>query len=71
MIKVLFATSECMPFIKTGGLGDVIGSLPKYFPKDEVDARVILPLYDCIDRALVSDLKELTKIHVNIIFHNK
>ncbi len=66
MIKVLFATSECMPFIKTGGLGDVIGSLPKYFPKDEVDARVILPLYDCIDRALVSDLKELTKIHVNI-----
>ena len=33
--KVLFVASECVPFIKTGGLADVVGSLPKYFDKSK------------------------------------
>ena len=44
-MKVLFATSECAPFIKTGGLGDVVGSLPQTLREKDVDARVVLPLY--------------------------
>ena len=48
MKKILFATSECVPFIKTGGLADVAGALPKAFNKDEFDVRVILPNYLCI-----------------------
>ncbi len=48
MKKILFASAECVPFIKTGGLADVAGSLPKYFPKDEYDVRVILPKYTII-----------------------
>lgn len=48
-IKVLYVASECQPFIATGGLGDVVGSLPKEISKSgEVDIRVILPLYKSI-----------------------
>ena len=48
MKRVLFAASEAVPFIKTGGLADVVGSLPKYFDKNEFDVRVIIPKYMCM-----------------------
>ena len=48
MNKVLFAASECVPFIKTGGLADVCGALPKEFDKEYWDIRVVLPFYSCI-----------------------
>lgn len=44
-MKVLFAASEAVPFIKTGGLADVIGSLPKELIGQGLDVRVILPKY--------------------------
>ena len=40
-MKVLFVTSESNPFIKTGGLGDVMGALPQALNKLGVDARVV------------------------------
>lgn len=43
--SVLFVASEGLPFIKTGGLADVIGSLPKELVKQGLDVRVVLPLY--------------------------
>ena len=43
MKKILFAASEAVPFIKTGGLADVVGSLPKCFDKRYFDVRVIIP----------------------------
>ncbi|MBQ2642245.1 MAG: glycogen synthase GlgA [Eubacterium sp.] len=49
MKKILFAASECVPFIKTGGLADVVGTLPKFFNSKECDVRVIVPNYMCID----------------------
>ncbi|MGN0160405.1 MAG: glycogen synthase GlgA [Lachnospiraceae bacterium] len=48
MKKVLFIASEAVPFIKTGGLADVVGSLPKFFDKSEYDVRVMIPKYMCI-----------------------
>jgi starch synthase len=44
-LKVLFVASECVPFAKTGGLGDVVGALPKALVRRGIDARVIMPLY--------------------------
>ena len=43
MKKILFAASEAVPFIKTGGLADVVGSLPEYFDSKRYDVRVVLP----------------------------
>ena len=40
MKKILFVSSEAVPYVKTGGLADVVGSLPKYFDKKEYDVRV-------------------------------
>ncbi len=44
-MKILFAASEAVPFVKTGGLGDVAGALPGELNKLNADCRVILPLY--------------------------
>ena len=48
MKNILFASSECVPFIKTGGLADVVGSLPKDFDKEKYDVRVVIPKYMCM-----------------------
>lgn len=48
MKNILFVASESVPFVKTGGLADVVGSLPKYFNKKEFDVRVMIPKYACI-----------------------
>ena len=50
-LKVLFVASECAPYAKCGGLGDVVASLPKALRRLGVDARVAIPLYDSIPRA--------------------
>jgi starch synthase len=54
-MRVALLTSEAVPFAKTGGLADVSGALPKALREQGVDARLILPLYDQIDRRLLND----------------
>ena len=46
--SVAFIGSECYPFVKTGGLGDVMSALPKTLAKLNLDVKVILPRYKCI-----------------------
>lgn len=50
-LRVLFVASECAPYAKCGGLGDVVASLPKALRRLGVDVRVAIPLYDSISRA--------------------
>ncbi len=57
MKNILFVASEGVPFIKTGGLADVVGSLPKCIDKKYYDVRVILPKYTCMKQEFKDMLK--------------
>ncbi|MDO6449875.1 glycogen synthase GlgA [Oceanobacillus profundus] len=67
MSNILFVASECTPFIKTGGLADVVGSLPQALQKEEkLEVRVILPLYDEIDDVWKNQMEYLTAFDVQL-----
>lgn len=65
-MKILFATSECVPFVKTGGLADVCGALPKEILKAGEDIRVILPLYKAIDQKWRDQMEHVLYFYVNL-----
>lgn len=71
MKKILFVTSECVPFIKTGGLADVAGSLPKYFDKEKYDVRVMLPYYQCIPAKFREKAQYLTNFYMNYMWQDR
>ena len=65
MRNILFAASECVPFIKTGGLADVVGALPQYLDKSQFVGRVILPNYTCIPEKYRADFKYITHFYMD------
>ena len=65
-MKVLFAVSECTPFIKSGGLADVASALPKALKQNGVDARVILPLYGQISDEFKTEMTFKKSIKVRL-----
>ena len=71
MKKVLFVASESVPFIKTGGLADVVGSLPKCFDKQEYDVRVILPLYTCMKQEYNEKLSYLSHFYMDLAWRSQ
>lgn len=71
MKKVLFVTSEAVPFIKTGGLADVAGSLPRYFDKKKYDVRIILPKYACMDEKLKEQLRFHSRLYVKLSWRSQ
>lgn len=66
MKNILFASSECVPFIKTGGLADVVGSLPKDFDKEKYDVRVVIPKYMCMKQEWKEKLEYITNFYMDI-----
>jgi len=66
MKSVLMATAEFSPFVKAGGLGDVVGALPYALRKEGVDARVIMPLYSFIPSKIAESLKFVKETYVNL-----
>lgn len=71
MKKILFVASESVPFIKTGGLADVVGSLPKYFDKTEYDVRVILPRYKSIPQEYKDQMKYHTHFYMDLAWRQQ
>ena len=66
MKNILFAASECVPFIKTGGLADVVGSLPKDFDKEKYDVRVVIPNYMCMKQEWKEKLEYVAHFYMDI-----
>ena len=65
--KVIFVGSEAAPFIATGGLADVLGSLPKALVKrGNVEASVIIPLYGNINPEYRKDFEFITCFNVSV-----
>ena len=56
-LKVLLVASESAPFIKSGGLGDVVGSLPKALRVKGVDVRVVIPRHRAIKNETMYDVE--------------
>jgi starch synthase len=64
MKNVLFVGSESVPFIKTGGLADVCGALPKCFYKPDWDVRVVIPKYSSIPERWTSKFEYVTHFYM-------
>ncbi|MBQ6550278.1 MAG: glycogen synthase GlgA [Lachnospiraceae bacterium] len=69
--NILITGSECVPFIKTGGLADVMGSLPKYFDKERYDVRVMMPLYTCIPQEYRSKMEYVTHFYTGFLWREQ
>lgn len=65
-MKILIASTEVNPYSKSGGLGDVIGSLPQALRAKNMDVRVVLPLYKSIPAHLLEGAKVVADFTVNL-----
>lgn len=70
-MKVLFVTSEALPFAASGGLGDVAGSLPQAIRARLVGCRIVMPLYEEIPQHLKDNMKFLTSISVPVAWRRQ
>ncbi len=71
MKKILFVASEGVPFIKTGGLADVVGSLPKCIDREYFDVRVILPKYTCMKQEMKDKLSYVNHFYMDFHWKNE
>ncbi len=72
MKKILFAGAEAMPFAATGGLGDVLGSLPAALAATgEADVRVVLPLYSAVSEEVRRTMKEEAIFYVRLAWREQ
>lgn len=69
MASVLMCASEGLPFVKTGGLADVIGSLPAALADQGNEVKVVLPLYRKIAEKYMNDLHFCCEYTVSINYH--
>ncbi|SER51817.1 glycogen synthase GlgA [Lachnobacterium bovis] len=71
MVNIVYATSEAVPFIKTGGLADVVGSMPRYLSKKKYKAFVFLPKYQCMDEKYKKNLKFVCSFYMDLAWRKQ
>ncbi len=64
--KIAFVGSECYPFVKTGGLGDVMYALPKELIKQDCDVKVFLPCYSCIPAKYRDEMTQIGSFDMDL-----
>lgn len=70
-MKILYAASEAAPFCKTGGLGDVAGSLSKALARAGAEVSVVLPLYDEVPEWARREMTFVRMLHVALSWRNQ
>lgn len=74
MKKILYVASEALPYASTGGLADVVGSLPKSVKKvlgSDSDVRVVIPLYSQVREKYADQLELVCEINVRLSWRNQ
>ena len=70
-MKVLFCTSEALPFAASGGLGDVAGSLPQALRARLIGCRIVMPLYEDIPQEMKDNMQFLTSLSVPVAWRRQ
>ena len=70
-MKVLYVSSEALPYMASGGLGDVAGSLPAALRKRLIGCRVVMPLYDGIKQELKDTMTFITSFTVPVAWRRQ
>ncbi|MBR0541777.1 MAG: glycogen synthase GlgA [Clostridia bacterium] len=70
-MKVLYVASEALPFMASGGLGDVAGSLPQALRKRLIGCRVVMPMYDGIKQELKDKMTFITSFTVPVAWRRQ
>ncbi|TGE36105.1 glycogen synthase GlgA [Desulfosporosinus fructosivorans] len=70
-MKLVFVTAEADPFVKTGGLGEVMGSLPAFLHTQGVDVRVIIPKYSTIAEHFQREFRHLAHFDVPVAWRKQ
>lgn len=70
-MKLVFVTAEAGPFVKTGGLGEVLGSLPTFLHKQGIDVRVILPKYSTIAEKFKREIEPVAHFDVQVAWRKQ
>ncbi|MBR2787907.1 MAG: glycogen synthase [Erysipelotrichaceae bacterium] len=71
MKKVLFVSFESLPFVKTGGLADVVYALPKVLDRKEFEVRVVMPMFKTIKEKYYEGMKYLDHIYIHSGYINE
>ena len=71
MPKILLAAAECAPLAKTGGLADVVGTLPKYLNRLGFDARIMIPYHRVIKEKYADGIEFLFSFEINMGWRTK